>query len=212
MRKQTRMAAVQVRRKLDLPQKFSCSLLVCVLAAASVFAQGPSGRYYVTDESGFNKVWQFQGTTVTSFPTVPAGGADGPILVDGNTSTVRSVKGGFVGGSPAVVGSEYNFAGVVQGALSLNFFGFPGYGRVIDAAFDGANAYIVAGLFGSAGIFRYSADFSGPGVLMFNLIGAGQSTSQGITYDTTTNTFWTSDYDFNAQAITTRRSPGINSP
>jgi hypothetical protein len=85
---------------------------------------------------------------------------------------------------------------VVQGPLSLNFSAHTGYGRVVDAAFDGTNAYIVAGLFGSAGIFRYNADFSGPGVLVFNLAGAShQSTSQGITYDTTTNTFWTSDYN-----------------
>jgi len=169
-------------------------------ASKAEAAVGPAGRYYVTDESGFNKVWQFQGSTLTSFPTVPAGAADGPILVDGNTSTVRSVKGGFVGGSAAVPGSEYDFSGVVQGPLSLDFSAHGGYGRVIDAAFDGTDAYIVSGLFGSAGIFRYNADFSGPGVLVFNLLGAGQSTSQGITYDTTTNTFWTSDYDFGAGA------------
>ncbi|MDA1349125.1 MAG: hypothetical protein O3A47_09720, partial [Chloroflexi bacterium] len=156
---------------------------------------GPTGRYYVTDESGFNKVWQFQGNTLSSFPTVPLGAADGPILVDGNTNTVRSVKGGFVGGSPAVPGSEYDFAGVVQGPLGLDFSAYGGYGRVIDAAFDGTNAYIVSGLFGRAGVFRYNADFSGPGVLLFHLPGAAQSTSQGITYDTTTNTLWTSDYN-----------------
>lgn len=170
--------------------------------AANAFAVpvGPSGRYYVTDESGFNKVWQFQGSTLSSFATAPAGGADGPIIVDGNTNTVRSVKGGFVGGSAASPGSEYNFAGAVQGAVSLNFSTHGGYGRVIDAAFDGTNSYIVAGLFGTAGVFKYNADFSGLGTLMFNLPGAAQSTSQGITYDTTTNTIWTSDYDFSAGA------------
>lgn len=154
----------------------------------------------MTDESGFNRVWQFQGSTLSSFPTSPAGGADGPIVVDGNTNTVRSVKGGFSGGGSPSPGSEYDFAGVVQGPVSLDFSAHAGYGRVIDAAFDGTNAYIVAGLFGSAGVFRYSADFSGPGTLVFNLPGAAQSTSQGITYDTTTNTIWTSDYDFGATA------------
>ena len=170
------------------------------LAAASAVSAGPTGRYYVTDESGFNRVWQFQGSTLSSFATVPAGGADGPIVVDGNTSTVRSVKGGFGGGSGPSPGSEYTFAGVPGAAISLNFSAHAGYGRVIDAAFDGTNTYIVAGLFGSAGVFKYGADFSGPGVLQFNLLGAAQSTSQGITYDTTTNTIWTSDYDFGAGA------------
>ena len=170
------------------------------LAAASAASAGPTGRYYVTDESGFNKVWQFQGSTLASFDTVPAGGADGPIVVDGNTNTVRSVKGGFTGGAGPSPGSEYNFAGVPGAAISLDFSAHAGYGRVIDAAFDGTNTYIVAGLFGGAGVFKYGANFSGPGVLQFNLLGAAQSTSQGITYDTTTNTIWTSDYDFGATA------------
>ncbi|HEX4950247.1 MAG TPA: hypothetical protein VFZ34_26520, partial [Blastocatellia bacterium] len=61
--KQTRFSVVElvsfpVWHKLDLSRNFSCVLLVCALAAANVFAQGPSGRYYVTDESGLNKVWQ----------------------------------------------------------------------------------------------------------------------------------------------------------
>lgn len=177
---------------------FACALVA--VSSASAALAGPTGRYYVTDESGFNKVWQFQGSTVTSFATVPAGGADGPIIVDGNTNTVRSVKGGFSGGAGPSPGSEYNFAGGVVGGVSLDFSAHAGYGRVLDAAFDGTNAYIVAGLFGSAGVFKYNADFSGPGVLMFNLPGAAQFTSQGITYDTTTNTIWTSDYDFGATA------------
>lgn len=176
-------------------------VFACVLTGASYAFAGPSGRYYVTDESGFNQVWQFQGTTLSSFPTTTLG-ADGPIVVDGNANTIRSVSGGFSGGGIGT-GSTYDFAGVVQGApnsLSLNFAApaHTGYGRVIDAAFDGTNAYIVSGLFGSAGVFRYNGDFSGPGALMFNLVGAAQSTSQGITYDTTTNTIWTSDYDFGA--------------
>lgn len=173
-------------------------LVWALLLAGSAAAQ--SGKYYVTDESGINQVWQFQGgALVGQFPTVPAGGADGPIIVDGNTSTVRSVKGGFSGGAGPSPGSEYNFAGGVVGALSLDFSAHGGYGRVIDAAFDGSNAYIVAGLFGAAGVFKYGADFSGPGALMFNLVGTA-ATAQGITYDTTTNSIWTSDYDFGAGA------------
>lgn len=170
-----------------------------VMVSGSAIAQ--SGRYYLTDESGFNKVWQFQGgTLVSSFPTVPAGGADGPIIVDGTTNTVRSVKGGFGGGSGPVAGSEYNFAGTPLGGLSLDFSAHGGYGRVIDAAFDGTNSYIVAGLFGSAGVFKYNGDFSGPGTLMFNITDPTAASAQGITFDTLTNTIWTSDYDFGAGA------------
>lgn len=175
-----------------------CAFLAVMGVAGVAGAVGPSGRYYVTDESGFNKVWQFQGSSLTSFSTVTMG-ADGPIVVDGNTSTVRTVSGGFVGGG-SVSGSEYSFAGAPGSALSLNFGAHTGYGRVIDAAFDGTNAYIVSGLFGTAGVFKYNADFSGSGVLMFNLPAGPADTSQGITYDTTTNTIWTSDYDFGASA------------
>ena len=170
-----------------------------VMISNSAVAQ--SGRYYVTDESGFNEIWQFQGgALVASFPTVPAGSADGPILVDGTTSTVRSVKGGFSGGAAPSPGSEYDFAGNVQGPVSLDFSAHTGYGRVIDAAFDGQDAYIVAGLFGSAGVFRYNGDFSGTGTLVFNITSTPQNSAQGITYDTLTNTIWTSDYDFAATA------------
>lgn len=56
----------------------SASLLISGIAGGAD-AAGPSGRYYVTDESGFNRVWQFQGTTVTSFPTVPPGGLTAPL-------------------------------------------------------------------------------------------------------------------------------------
>jgi hypothetical protein len=174
--------------------------LVVVLLCGSAVAQ--SGRYYLTGESGFNRVWQFQGgNLIASFPTVPAGAPDGPILVDGNALEVRSVKGGFVGGPSGgtpVAGSEYDFAGTVQGPISLDFTAHNGYGRVIDGAFDGNNAYIVAGLGGSSGVFRFNGDFSGPGSLVFNIPTAPQSTAQGITYDTLTNTIWTSDYDFGA--------------
>ena len=178
----------------------AAGLAFLALATMAGSAFGQSGRYFVTDESGYNQIWQFQGgALVNTFPTVPAGGADGPILVDGNSQTVRSVKGGFSGGSAPVFGSEYDFAGVVQGGLSLDFSAHGGYGRVIDAAFDGKDSYIVAGLFGTAGVFRFNGDFSGPGTLVFNLVGAPQDTAQGITYDTLTDTIWTSDYDFSAQ-------------
>lgn len=179
------------------PSFVSCFsfLAICLHGAAYAAGAGPSGRYYVTDESGFNKIWQFQGNSLSSFPTVPSGGADGPIIVDGNTNTIRSVKGGFVGGGTAQ-GSEYLFNGTPIASLNLDFSAHSGYGRVIDAAFDGKNAYIVAGLFGSAGIFQYSPDFSGTGSLVFNFPSDPiLQTQQGITYDTTTKTFWTSDYN-----------------
>ena len=172
-------------------QRFIIAFTVLSCAAAAGHAQ--SGRYYVTDESGFNRVWQFQGGALAgSFATNPAGGADGPIIVDGNTNTVRSVKGGFFGGSAASPGSEYTFAGGVVGPVSLDPSAHAGYGRVIDAAFDGTNSYIVHGFGGNAGVFRYNANFSGPGTLMFNIFGQDASTAQGITWDGAN--IWTSDY------------------
>lgn len=175
-----------------------CLFSVAMIGAAQAAGPGPSGRYYVTDESGFNKIWQFQGNSLSSFPTAPSGGADGPIVVDGNTNTVRSVKGGFGGGSSPSPGSEYDFSGNVLASLSLDFSSHPGYGRVIDAAFDGTSAYIVSGLFGTSdsGVFRYASDFSGTGTLLFTISGSTELKSQqGITYDTKTKTLWTSDYN-----------------
>ena len=102
-------------------------LVVATLRIAGVAEAGPigpMGRYYVTDESGFNRIWQFQGSSLTSFATVPAGGADGPIIVDGNAATdpVRSVKGGFSGGSGPSPGSSYDFAGTTSSGAQLGFF------------------------------------------------------------------------------------------
>lgn len=162
-------------------------------------AIGPVGRYYVTDESGFNQVWQFQGNTLSSFPTA-TNGADGPIVVDGNTNTVRTVAGGFSGGAISN-GFEYDFNGAVQGPISLDFSTHTNAGRVIDAAFDGTNAYIVSAFGASDGVYRYNADFSGPGVFLFDPTLGGSVNPQGITYDTTTNTIWITDYDFGATAI-----------
>jgi hypothetical protein len=190
-------ASKEIRSALNAILRFSCFSVFAIglHGAAQAAGAGPSGRYYVTDESGYNKIWQFQGTTLSSFPTVPSGGADGPIIVDGNTNTVRSVKGGFSGGSNSQ-GSEYLFDGTPTTPLTLDFTSHPGYGRVIDAAFDGKNSYIVAGLFGSAGVFKYDPAFSGTGSLVFNF-GSDPilQSQQGITYDTTTQTIWTSDYN-----------------
>jgi len=154
------------------------------------------GRYYLTDESGINNIWQFQGNTLATFPTAPAGVRQGPIVVDGNTNTVRAVAGGFSGGDADNKGSTYDFAGNVLGPLNLDFSAHATASRVIDAGFDGTHSYIVDW---NGGVYRYAADFSGPGTFLFNTVGA--TISQGITYDTTTNTIWTSDYDFGAGAI-----------
>ena len=184
--------------------RLSCLSVFAIGLHGGAYAagSGPSGRYYVTDESGFNQIWQFQGASLSSFPTVPPGGADGPIIVDGNTNTIRSVKGGFVGGSPTSPGSEYQFNGTPIASIGLDFSTQSGYGRVIDAAFDGVNSYIVSGIFGSAGVFRYGPDFSGTGSLVFNL-GPDPilQSQQGITYDTTTKTLWTSDYNLSGTGI-----------
>ena len=193
----------EIRSALNAILRFSCfSVFAIVLhGAAQAAGAGPSGRYYVTDESGYNKIWQFQGTTLNSFPTVPSGGADGPIIVDGITNTVRSVKGGFTGGSNSP-GYEYLFNGTPTTSLNLDFTTHSGYGRVIDAAFDGKNSYIVSGLFGSAGVFRYAPNFSGTGSLVFNFSSDPiLQSQQGITYDTTAKTLWTSDYNLTGTGI-----------
>ena len=196
-------ASREIRSALNAILRFSCFSVFAIglHGAAQAAGAGPKGRYYVTDESGYNKIWQFQGTTLNSFPTVPSGGADGPIIVDGITNTVRSVKGGFTGGSNSP-GSEYLFNGTPTTSLNLDFTTHSGYGRVIDAAFDGENSYIVSGLFGSAGVFKYADNFSGTGSLVFNF-GPDSilQSQQGITYDTKNKTLWTSDYNLTGTGI-----------
>ena len=114
---------------------FSPNSLLAAIAMAvrtvygGLVSAGPMGQYFVTDESGVNNVLQFQGNTLMTFPTSPANVRQGPIVVDGNTDTIRAVAGGFIGG--------------VQGALNLNFSLHSGYGGVVDAGFDGTNAYVV---------------------------------------------------------------------
>lgn len=160
-----------------------------VALSAQAFA-GPIGRYWLTDESGFNNIWQFQGNTMQTFPASPNNTRHGPIIVDGNTNTVRSVEGGFGGGDGSNPGAEYDFSGAVQAPLNLNHSAHSG-GRVIDAGFDGTHTYIVDS---TSNVFRYNADFSGSGTFLFNVSGSSSRTPQGITYDTTTNTLWLSDY------------------
>lgn len=166
-----------------------------ITAAAGSAAMAQSGRYYLTDESGVNSVWQVQGgSLINTWPTLPAGPRMGPIIVDGNTNTVRYVQGGLIGGQSGQ-GFEHNFAGTPLNPLSITFAAHPGLSRVIDAGFDGVNTYVV-GFNGD--VLRYNADFSGPGAFVFN---AGTAVSpQGITFDSFTNTIWISDYDFNAGA------------
>ncbi|HYF13463.1 MAG TPA: hypothetical protein VD971_00165 [Phycisphaerales bacterium] len=172
----------------------AASVVLCAVAGA-VDAQ--TGRYFVTDESGVNNVWQFQsGALVNTWPTLPPGPRMGPIVVDGNTNTVRYAAGGMVGGQTGP-GWEHDFAGTpVAGPLSLTLPPFAGggqVGRVIDAGFDGQSAYVVAW---SGHVLRYNGDFSGPGAFVFNAISASiDERPQGITYDTLTNTIWTSDYN-----------------
>jgi hypothetical protein len=197
-------ASREIRSALNAILRFSCFSVFAIglHGAAQAAGAGPKGRYYVTDESGYNKIWQFQGTTLNSFPTMPSGGGDGPIIVDGITNTVRSVKG-FTGGSNSP-GYEYLFDGTPTTSLNLDFTAHSPYGRVIDAAFDGENSYIVSGLlqFGSAGVFKYADNFSGTGSLVFNF-GPDSilQSQQGITYDTKNKTLWTSDYNLTGTGI-----------
>ena len=180
-------------------------LIVGLLLFASS-ANAQVGRYYLTDEFGFATVWQFEGgALVSTFPAVPATD-HGAIVVDAGAKLVRTVPQAFEGIGP-FVGSEYDLAGAVQGPVSLDLSAHPGSGgRIIDAGFDGQDAYVVASNLGGspANVYRFNGDFSGPGALVFSIPAPGADTAQGITYDTRTNTIWTSDYDFNVEPNASR--------
>jgi len=170
-------------------------IAVAALASAAGVSSAQTGRYFLTDESGVNNVWQVQGgALVNTYPTLPPGPRMGPIIVDQNTQSVRYVAGGLVGGQSGP-GFEHNFAGApINGPLSFSLAAHNA-GRVLDAGFDGTDAYVLSGLTGNFGgtatIYRYNGDFSGPGVPLFNV----NANAQGMTFNVDTATFWTTDYD-----------------
>jgi len=117
----------------------------------------------------------------------------------GAVTSVRTVDEAF-GGGGVFAGTEWDLFGAPLGAISLDTTAV-GMGRIIDGGFDGRNTYVVSG-FDAAGaavgeVWAFGPHFDGAGAFLFNV---GQN-DQGITYDTDSQTIWTSEYNFTSGAV-----------
>ncbi|HBS29125.1 MAG TPA: hypothetical protein DEB06_06660 [Phycisphaerales bacterium] len=179
-------------------RRFLDVVALAVAALASSGALGQTGRYYITDEDQpVGSVWTVQGGNIVNQWFTSTGARHGAIAV--GPSDVRTLPEAN-GGGPPVIGDRHTLGGAFLGPLP-GFFPAPvGAGRIIDGAFDGRNTYVVSGfdIFGGTGeVWAFGPDFDGPGAFMFR---AGIN-DQGITYDTRTNTIWTSEYNFTSGSV-----------
>lgn len=158
-----------------------------------------TGRYYVTDEDQpVGSIYTVQGGVYTNQWITNSGLRHGAIAV--GPGSVRSVVEAFGGAGP-FPGERHTLGGAFLGPIlpGLNTAGV-GPGRIIDGAFDGQSTYIVSGFdvfAGTGEVWRYGPDFDGPGAFMFR---AGVN-DQGITFDTSAGTIWTSEYNFSSGAV-----------
>lgn len=174
-----------------------CGLTVAALSLPAIVAStslAQTGAYYVTDEDmPVGSIYTVQGGIYTNQWNTSSGLRHGAIAV--GPSSVRTMEEAF-GGGGFFPGEEHTLGGAPLGAIlpGMDTAGV-GTGRIIDGAFDGQNTFVVSGFdtFGAVvgEVWRYGPDFDGPGAFMFNV---GQN-DQGITYDTATNTIWTSEYN-----------------
>jgi len=176
------------------PRTLRAVAALALPAGLAVSAAAQTGVYYVTDEDQpVGSIYTVQGGVYTNQWNTTSGLRHGAIAV--GPTTVRSTVEAF-GGGGFYPGEAHTLAGVFVGPLlpGLNTAGV-GPGRIIDGAFDGQSTFVVCGFDAFAAVtgevWRYGANFDGPGAFMFNV---GQN-DQGITYDTATNTIWTSEYN-----------------
>lgn len=177
----------------------SVAALALITGSAAV-ASAQTGRYYITDEDQpVGSIYTVQGGIYTNQWVTNSGLRHGAIAV--GPLSVRTMTEAL-GGGGFFPGERHSLAGVFLGPIlpGLDTAGV-GLGRINDGAFDGQNTYVVSGfdVFGAVTgeVWRYGADFDGPGAFMFRV---GQN-DQGITYDTATNTIWTSEYNFTTGAV-----------
>jgi hypothetical protein len=166
-------------------------ITITAIAAFALTAHAQTGRYWVTSENQPSDfIASVQGGSITSSFLPPI--SQGAIAV-GPGNSIRTIDQAF-GSSGIFPGTEWTKAGAPIMPISLNTAGI-GAGRMIDGGFDGRNTYVVSGFdnFGATigEVWRFGPNFDGAGAFMFN-VGLND---QGITYDTATNTIWTSEYN-----------------
>jgi hypothetical protein len=138
--------------------------------ALAVPSQGPSQPLYVT--AGDNHVWFIiQNNSVTQIND--AGTEEYAIAVGTTVRTFDAYPGGN--------GAEYTLAGAPTGNTYANSFG----SQLLDGTTDGTHNYTIE--WNTGQVIAFNTTWGNPAFLFGGL----PSDPIGITYDGTTNTFWT---------------------
>jgi PEP-CTERM motif len=155
--------------------------VLCSLCFTTQASAGPISTWYLTAGDQGNN-WIVQGTTSTSFTQQ----GDEYAIAVGNT--VKTLDNGNCGGSGCGLGAEYSLAGVYTGTN----YSYPGIqASFYDGASDGINIYSVD--YNSDGVYSFDSNWGNP-VLLFN---TGVTSDLGITYDSSDNTLWISEFNGN---------------
>lgn len=156
-----------------------------VVGTTSAFAQ--VSAYYVTDgTAGVGNTHVLQGGT-EQFAYQWVSGGQMPIAVGdfGSGMRVRQAVGQPLSGNPEQ-GNEYTLAGVATGGTNL-WSRTQNANTGYDAGFDGTHIYMIDWTGGQ--VYQYDNNYNG-GTYMFN----ANTSDLGITFDSGTNTIWTSNW------------------
>ncbi len=154
-----------------------CAGALVVLACGSTSALAQTSEYYVSGQgSGITSV--LQGGGVNRSWTQVNGTAESPIAVSADVYTTAFQ-------SPGDFGGQYQYDGTDTGGRPVH----PGgVGAFYDSTSDGRNNYIVE--FGAGGgVYSTDLDYANP-VLLFTV----NFTYLGITWDSSSNTLWLSEW------------------
>jgi len=168
----------------------SRAILIAALTIVSGAALAQTGAYYVTQSTGGpGSTYVMQGGAL-QFSYNWAADGQMPIVI-GNFGSGMRVRqaAGLPQGGPPEQGDEYELDGTPTGFT--NFWDNPAGSAAYDAAFNGQNIFMVHYEGATRGqVFMYDNNY-GNGLFMFN----AQPGDLGITYDSSTGTIWTSNFD-----------------
>lgn len=159
-----------------MSNRLTRALSALALLPAVAAAQGPTGKWYLTDVvSNTNLI--IQGTNVSTF--AQANARESAIAVSGDVRTLSLSNAGEPG-------SQYTLSGAYTGTS----YPYPVPGETFfDGATDGAYNYALGYL---GNVWRFDRNWSAAsGTLLFNA--GGSSGWVGITYDPTNNSLWLSN-------------------
>ncbi len=166
------------------------AVLASIAISAAALAQ--TSAYYVTQgTSGPGKTWVMQNGQI-QFNYNWAADGQMPIAIGdfGQGLRVRQACGQPTSGNPQQ-GDEYLLNGTPTGYTNFWNSGDPPNTTAYDATFDGTHIYMVHWLGATDGqVFMYDKNYAN-GQFLFN----ARSGDIGITYDSKTNSLWTSNWN-----------------